>query len=145
MAWPILSYDETAAVVDIGQPGGALNGTGHGEATYHTNPGEPMKEESLFTFPGTNLVFSHHLGMRTRMIEMWGDLRASDTGLATLRTTRDLMMFSAGTWTFVDDDGRTYLGCLLRSFTFSSKERIQERGLLKWALGYRIVLEQLEP
>jgi hypothetical protein len=145
MGYPVISYESTGAVIDLGFPGGALFNAGHLEATYHTLPGEPTKEESLFAFAGTNLVFSHHLGMRTRRIDMWGDLRVSDVGLTAMHTTRDLMMFSAGTWTFVDDDGAIYLGCLLRSFQLSAKTRIQDRGLIKWTMGYRMMFEQLEP
>lgn len=145
MGYPALIYADTGVALDIGMPGGSLAIAGHVDGLYRTNPHEPTKEDAMFTFPGTDLVFNHHLGMRTRIIEWWGTLVVSDYGLTAVRTNRDVAMFAIGTWTFVDDDGATYYACLLRSFEFGQKQRIQDRGSLKWNLGYRIVLEQLQP
>lgn len=145
MGYPALIYADTGVALDIGLYGGALASGGHAEGTYRTNPHEPTKEDAMFTFPGTDLVFNHHLGMRTRIIDWWGSMAFSDYGLAVVRANRDAAMFASGTWTFVDDDGATYYACLLRSFEFAQKQRIQARGSLVWHVGYRIVLEQLQP
>lgn len=145
MPYPQLIYPDTGDGLDIGLPGGPMHAAGHAEATYRTSPGAPLRDDALFTFPGTNFVFNHHLGMRTRPIDWWGDIRCSDAGLVLLRARRDLVMFQPGAYTFVDDDGTAYYGCIPRSFTLGGKQRMQDRGLLRWIVAYRITLEQLEP
>lgn len=144
MSFPGL-FDEDDNALDIGGAGGALATAEAAEATYYSDPGEIAREDSEFSFAGTNTVLGYHLGARTRPIRWSGRIVCSTAALQAIRAAQDVWKLKSGPLTFVDDDGTEYAGCRLRSFFLGQKRAIQQRGNYVWSVEYRIELEQLEP
>lgn len=147
MSVPIIQHDDTADVLDLGLPGGALATSNDGGSAVRTNIGEPPQDEQTISFPGLDGEFAACHGVRGRVITLNGTLRLSDAGLASVISQRDDFKKRSGTFTFTDDTGTDYAGCRFKpdgGFTIGQKIAIIDPHL-KWTMPFAITLIQMEP